>query len=80
MSSIEKENLKLIIRKFLDNESIKDIEDDQDLKEIGLDSLTFINIILNLEDLYKIEIPEEKLIIENLNTINKIYEIINEIK
>ena len=45
---------------------------DEDLNVIGIDSISFIQIVVALEDNFEIEIPDEKLILEEIGTFNKI--------
>ena len=45
---------------------------DEDLNVIGIDSISFIQIVDELEDNFEIEIPDEKLILEEIGTFNKI--------
>lgn len=49
---------------------------DDDLAELGMDSITFIHIIVALEELFEIEIPDEKLLITEMSTIRKMVEVI----
>lgn len=45
---------------------------DEDLNVIGIDSISFIQIVVALEDNFEIEIPDEKLLLEEMGTFNKI--------
>ena len=45
---------------------------DEDLNVIGIDSISFIKIVVALEDNFEIEIPDEKLLMEEMGTFNKI--------
>ena len=45
---------------------------DEELNVIGIDSISFIQIVVALEDNFEIEIPDEKLILEEIGTFNKI--------
>lgn len=45
---------------------------DEDLNVIGIDSISFIQIVVALEDNFEIEIPDEKLMLEEMGTFNKI--------
>ena len=45
---------------------------DEDLNVIGIDSILFIQIVVALEDNFEIEIPDEKLLMEEMGTFNKI--------
>jgi len=38
------------------------------------DSLTFVNIIIGIEEAFDIELPDEMLLIENLGTFNNLVE------
>ncbi len=59
------------------NEAIEEVDVtlamcDEELQLIGLDSISFIRMIVMLEDEFCIEFPDEVLYMENLNTINRI--------
>ena len=45
---------------------------DEDLNVIGIDSISFIQIVVALEDNFEIEIHDEKLLMEEMGTFNKI--------
>lgn len=49
-----------------------DLEIDANLQMLGMNSLEFIRIIVMLEDKLGIEIPDEHLLIPQMNTIRKI--------
>ena len=55
---------------------IKPTQLDDDLVELGVDSITFIRIIVELEELFEIEIPDEKLLITEMSTIRKMVEVV----
>lgn len=65
-----------IIKEVLSIENIEEELYDEDLKELGLDSLSFIRIIVLLEEQFECEIPETKILLTELNTVNKIIETI----
>ena len=52
---------------------------DTDLSEIGVDSLLFIRIIVAIEEEFECEIPDEKLLISEMNTVNKIIGILQDL-
>ncbi|MNH34086.1 acyl carrier protein [compost metagenome] len=52
----------------------------QDLTEIGLDSISFIRFIVNLEVQLGVEIPEEYILLTQMNTLNKVMEILSAVK
>lgn len=51
-----------------------------DLSEFGMDSITFIHIVVALEEEFECEIPDSKLLISEMNTVNKIYEVLTSIE
>ena len=50
---------------------------DVDLSELGMDSLIFIRIVVALEEVFDIEIPDEKLLMNEMNTFNKIISVVS---
>lgn len=64
------------------NENIENFETKPDLYEVdlhasGMDSIIFIRIVVALEEAFSIEIPDEFLLITEMNTISKIANIIS---
>jgi len=59
-----------VIKEIAGDVSITNKQFDTVFKELNIDSLDTFNILLELEEKYGIEIPEED--IENLNTVNSI--------
>lgn len=53
---------------------------DEDLSEKGMDSIAFINIIVSLEEEFECELPDEKLILSEMNTVNKIMDVLYELE
>ena len=69
-----------ILNNNLENYQI-DIEQlDDDLTLLGLDSFTFMKVVVSLENEFECEIPDSKLFIYEMNTINKIVDVLNLIK
>ncbi len=59
-------------------ENIDEISIDMDLRSIGLDSLTFISLIADIEDLFAIEFSIEKLVMDEMATIRRLCDAISE--
>lgn len=58
--------------KFIDcNDSLSD--------KFGMNSITFVKFIINLEDKFDIEIPDEYFVISELNSIYKIKELVTKL-
>ena len=49
---------------------------DNDIFELGLNSMSFIQIIIALEEEFNIEIPENKLLITEMNTVSKMVDVL----
>ena len=64
--------------KIIDTNVIEQL--DENLADFGVDSIVFIQIIVCLEEQFECEIPDEKLIFSEMNTINKIYMVLKDIK
>lgn len=76
ISEIQEKILKIV------NDSIEaaEIMPDQfevDLSTIGMDSFAFIRIVVALEEAFNIDIPNEFLLITEMNTISKITNVIS---
>ena len=75
MKEITKEKIVEIVNSVQDMEVTVDQCDD-DLLELGLDSIKFIQIIVSLEEAFECEIPDEKLLLTEMNSVNKILEVL----
>lgn len=53
---------------------------DENLAELGMDSIAFIRVIVSLEEEFECEVPDSKLIITEMNTINKMVEVLTSIE
>ena len=59
----------------------KDVLECVDLQDdLGMDSITFVQIIVALEEEFECEIPDSKLLITEMNTIQKIVEVLKTIQ
>ena len=56
------------------------IDVDTDLKSMGMDSLSFVRVVVEIENHFNIEFPEENLDIVQAGTIRKLCETIAEMK
>ena len=46
---------------------------------MGMDSITFIQIVVALEEEFECEIPDEKLLITEMDTVQKIVDVLQSI-
>lgn len=51
-----------------------------EFEKMGIDSLMFIRIIVNLEEEFNIEFPDELLLLSEMNTVERICEIITNLQ
>jgi len=58
------------------NENIKEIDDNADLSLYGMNSIEAIQLIVAIENEFNIEIDDEDLMIENINSVCKINDLI----
>jgi len=75
------QNYKDVIRKYIleispqGNNSNDILENDTNIiEELGIDSINMITLVVKIEEMLGLEIPDEALIMENFSTINKICE------
>lgn len=64
-----KENIRQIIAEVSE---IDDVPDEASFKELGIDSMTAIEIVAEVERTYKLSIPEEEL--QTLTNLKKVFE------
>lgn len=75
MKEITKEKILEIVNSVQDMEVTVD-QCDNDLLELGVDSIKFIQIIVSLEEAFECEIPDEKLLLTEMNSVNKMLEVL----
>ncbi|MBO9599794.1 MAG: acyl carrier protein [Cohnella sp.] len=56
----------------LDSEQVRKMSADEPLSTIGLDSLNCMEIVVNIEEEFAVAFHDEELLLDNLNTINKL--------
>lgn len=72
------EKLREIVARVLElsEEQAEDLDRDTDLMELGLDSMTCVEVVVNLEDEFGITVDEEDLLVENMSTIARLEELV----
>lgn len=66
-----------ILSENIENCEIAPGQKDEDLVALGMDSITFIRVIVALEEEFDIEIPDEKLLLTEMNTVSKMADVIS---
>lgn len=73
-----------LVTKELILETVNDVENikvneaqlNENLVDLGMDSTTFIQIIVKLEKVFECEIPDEKLLITEMDTVQKMVDVL----
>ena len=68
-----------IINETIESIGFTEEQADADLTKLGVNSISFIQIIVRIEELFGCEIPDSKLLMAEMNTLNKILEVLREI-
>lgn len=63
----------------LDNIEVSTEQLDEYLPDLGMDSISFIQIVVGLEETFDCEIPDSKLLISEMDTIRKILDVLQEL-
>ena len=75
--TIKQEVIELISELFKDNGFDIDIIEYVDLiDDLGMDSITFISIVVEIESHFDIEVPDEMLMLENFKSVDNIVSIV----
>lgn len=78
MKEVTVENV-LTILNSMDNIKITEEQLDDDLTDCGMDSITFIQTIVALEEEFDCEIPDSKLMLSELSTVKKILDVLQDL-
>lgn len=77
IEEVKEKLIQLIPNLFKDNGfEVKDIETCDLVEDLGMDSLIFMTLIVELEEVFELNIPDELLLVENFNRFDKILHII----
>jgi acyl carrier protein len=69
----------LCVINSLDNIKVSTEQLDESLLDLGMDSISFIQIIVGLEETFDCEIPDSKLLISEMDTIRKMLDVLQEL-
>lgn len=76
MNDITLEKIVEIITSVIEDIELTIEDKDEDLMQLGLDSIGFIQIVVALEEQFACEIPDEKLLFSEMNTVHKIFNVL----
>ena len=77
MKDVSIEKIIEILNFNIEKAAITTEQFDQDLTKLGMDSIAFIRVVVLLEEEFECEIPDEKLLITEMNTIHKILDVLS---
>ena len=60
----------------LDNIEVSTEQLDEHLPNLGMDSISFIHIVVSLEEAFDCEIPDSKLLISEMDTVRKMLDVL----
>ena len=63
----------------LDNIEVSTEQLDESLPNLGIDSISFIQIVVGLEETFDCEIPDSKLLISEMDTVRKMLDVLQEL-
>ena len=63
----------------LDNIEVSTEQLDEYLPNLGMDSISFIQIVVGLEETFNCEIPDSKLLISEMDTVRKMLDVLQEL-
>ena len=66
-----------VINANIENTEITFGQTEDDLSALGMDSITFIRVIVALEEAFDIEIPDEYLLLTEMNNLSKMTDVIS---
>lgn len=69
-------NVKQCVMRILDLPAEETLDNETDLIDKGLDSIKAIDLVVAIEEQFEINIDEEDLFVDTLNTINKLVKVV----
>ncbi len=76
-NEIKSKLIDMLAMLFPDSGVDKDILEYTDLMDdLGMDSITFISIVVEIEDVFEITVPDDLLLMENFRNVDSIIQIV----
>ena len=80
-NEIKSKLIDMLAMLFPDSGVDKDILEYTDLMDdLGMDSITFISIVVEIEDVFEITVPDDLLLMENFRNVDSIIQIVEDAK
>ena len=67
-----------IVTRNMGNEQFSTLESNSKLSELGMSSMAFIQMVVEIEETFDIEIPDEKVMISQMGTLDQIIDVVRE--
>lgn len=80
MKKVSIEKILEILNTNITDADIKPEHAEEDLARLGMDSITFIRVVVALEEEFECEVPDSKLLMTEMNTVNKMFEVFKAIE
>ena len=78
MKEVEVEDILRVINS-LDNIEVSTEQLGEKLPDLGMDSISFIQIVVGLEETFECEIPDSKLLVSEMDTVRKMFDVLQEL-
>ena len=76
MRNVNDEEILRVVNTVLEKPLSQD-QAEAELPTLGIDSITFIRVVVAVEEAFDIEIPDEYLLITEMNTLSKMTDVIS---
>ncbi|WP_270564192.1 acyl carrier protein [Clostridium beijerinckii] len=80
MKEITIEKVLEIVNSIMEKVVVTKEELDDDLEAMGMNSIMFIRIVISFEEELECEVPDSKLLISEMNTVNKMFDVLTSIE
>ncbi len=72
------QEIRKLVYEVLEIPEVEDINETEELQKLGLDSLNCIELIVRLETAFHMEVPDDRLGLEYVDTMEHICELVEE--
>lgn len=69
----------LCVINSLEGITVSDDQLEKKLPDLGIDSISFIQIVVGLEETFDCEIPDSKLLVSEMDTVKKIFDVLQKL-
>lgn len=73
------EKVLLVVNANIGDANLTQEDLETNFRELGIDSIAFIQMVVDLEEAFECEIPDSKLLLSELDTVEKIVDLLYEL-